>query len=179
MGWTSYRATEWKNGQIDRLAQCRKEFGSEPNWGTILKDCIVGSTYYAAIKLTKTQEVFGLVILTSVRDYEFSYKDMDETVGPYCFDCPNSILKLLSPTDSQYALEWRERCKKKAEQKKKLAKASLIKFIVRGDGWSHYNDGDICILNKWNWRKAKWVDETRLVGWTSSQILSQDFEVIK
>ena len=43
---------------------------------------------------------------------------MDETVGPSQAECPQSILKLLSPTDSQWANEWRERCRENAKKKK-------------------------------------------------------------
>lgn len=34
--------------------------------------------------------------------------------------CPASILSLLSPTDSEYANSWRERCRKNIEAKKIL-----------------------------------------------------------
>lgn len=44
MGWTEYGATHWKNGQIDRRAECRAYFDRNEKWGTLLKDAMVGTT---------------------------------------------------------------------------------------------------------------------------------------
>lgn len=141
MGWTSYHASYYKrNGSVDRKAECDAYFLEGLNRGhyEVLKSAIVGSVYYAAVRHLKryvgrdengqdiykdvvNEPVFAVVFLTQTdsKDYfNFSYKDMSEDMGPYDCDCPVSILKLLSPTDSEWALEWRERCKKRAEQKK-------------------------------------------------------------
>lgn len=117
MGWTSYFATHYKDGKIDRLAECRTEFGKDPNY-YICKDCMHGTTYYAAVANLKTGNVFALIVLTSVKNDEFYYKDMDETCGPTKCDCPKSILDLLSETDNEYALNWRKRCLENIERKK-------------------------------------------------------------
>ena len=141
MGWTSYCApTKYKNGRhiIDRKEECDKIFNQDMvtydsnkviGKYEVLKSAMVGSTYYAAIKQTRfateTEEensiVFAVVCLTSTNlkeYYNFSYKDMDETCGPYQFDCHKSILDLLSPTDNEYALEWRNRCYEVLKEKK-------------------------------------------------------------
>lgn len=118
MGWTSYFARYYKNnGEVDRLAECRTEFGRDSNY-CIRKDCMHGTTYYAAVENLKTGNVFALIVLTSVKDDEFYYKDMDETCGPTKCDCPKSILDLLSETDNEYALNWRKRCLENIERKK-------------------------------------------------------------
>ena len=96
--------------KIDRLEECRKEFGRQPSWATIVKDALVGTTYYAAMKDTKTNEVWGLVALTDIDNGEFGYKDMSEDMCPYYFDCPIEILELLSPTENENAIEWRKCC---------------------------------------------------------------------
>lgn len=44
MGWTYYGATQYKNGKIDRLKECRDEFGTYTKWATIVKDALVGTT---------------------------------------------------------------------------------------------------------------------------------------
>src|SRR3546814_10831371 len=36
---------------------------------------------------------------------------MSENMGPCEADCPAAILELLSPTDHEYALDWRARCR--------------------------------------------------------------------
>ena len=94
---------------------------------TPIKICRVGSTWYAAVKATPSQPpsdftlspdgtyTFAAVILTSIKKGEWGYKDMDETMGPSASQCPKSILKLLSPTTSTYANNWRERCQRNAE----------------------------------------------------------------
>ena len=114
MGWTGYQATKYKNGQIDRKAECDALFEN----GNVLKSAMVGSIYYAAVRY-KDNKIGAVVIRTSVDKGEFYYKDMDETMNPYYYDCPASILKLLTPTDSEYALEWRKTCAEKQEQNKK------------------------------------------------------------
>ena len=54
---------------------------------------------------------------------------MGESSGPCEDHCPASILSLLSPTDSEYANNWRERCRKNIEAKKDPH--ALKKFTCR------------------------------------------------
>lgn len=154
MGWTSYHATHYKNGKIDRKAECDAYFLEGLNRGfyEVLKSSMVGSTYYAAIKPLKKsggkdengkyiyvdipkeeQYVFAVVFLTSTdsKDYfNFSYKDMDETCGPCYYDCPKGILDLLTPIESEWANKWRKACYENHEQKKKNNANSLSKLPV-------------------------------------------------
>lgn len=167
MGWTSYHATYYaKNGNIDRKAECDAYFMEGLNRGhyRVEKSTLVGSVYYAAVRILKRvakddsgqyirladnqylyedipveeQKVFGTVFLTSVNNndyYNFSYKDMDESMGPCYYDCPESILKLLSPTDSEYALNWRASCREQTSAKKRLNAAPIgtaIHFFLSG-----------------------------------------------
>lgn len=106
MGWTY----SFIYGTTDRLELCRNQFGSQPSWATIIKDAIVDDVYYAAMKDTETGTIWGLVVLTDIYNGEFGYKDMSEDMLPYYFDCPKEIIKLLSPTNNEYANQWRQRC---------------------------------------------------------------------
>ena len=45
--------------------------------------------------------------------YVFGYKDMSETMGPYSYDCPASILDLLDPPANDYAAKWRDSCRQR------------------------------------------------------------------
>ena len=129
MGWTWQRAKFYKpNGSIDRKAEC-DALCSWTNAKTgghceVLKSAMVGSTWYGACKLSLPDTepiVFAGIFLTSVckRDYyDFGYKDMDETVGPCQCNCPKSILDLLTPTDSEWANQWRETCRANIASKK-------------------------------------------------------------
>lgn len=133
MGWTSYHASFYKNGKIDRKAECDSIMNCDMvgNKGRyeVLKSAMVGSTYYAAVKKTifktgakpEKESVFGVVMLTSVNNkdhFNFSYKDMDESAGPGYYDCPKGILDVLTPTEYEWAKEWRERCYENIKKKK-------------------------------------------------------------
>ena len=158
MGWTSYHATHYKNGKVDRKAECDAYFTEGLNEGfyRLEKSTMIGSVYYAAVTGLKRynegkkedvpkdeQHTFGVVFLTSVDSkdyYNFSYKDMDETCGPFCYDCPESILKLLSPTTSEFAQKWRDGCRKHRKLRKALNDlpvGSVIE-IERVDGTKRY-----------------------------------------
>ena len=122
MGCVSYHVdTDIKNGKLffDRKKECdevlNRGIGKEHK---ILKSAMVGSTYYAAVQTPKSDkdyEIWAAIFLTSfdrsLTD-NFAYKDMDETMGPstpYC-KCPVSILKLLTETTNEAAVEWRKKC---------------------------------------------------------------------
>ena len=38
---------------------------------------------------------------------------LTETMGPYSYDCPASILDLLGPPGNEYAANWREACRQR------------------------------------------------------------------
>jgi hypothetical protein len=120
---------------------------------------MVGSVYYAAVQnLVRytgkdadgspvyvkipdiERETWAAVFLTKTdaRDYyNFCYKDMSEDMGPAEASCPASILRLLSPTDSEWANEWREKCRKHIDEKKNpnalsnLPVGTVIQYVRR------------------------------------------------
>lgn len=202
MGWIEYRATYFKKGKIDRKAECDTLFSDSCE---VVKSSMVGSVYYAAIRSLKRykrdendnivydengekiteeipqseQEIFAAIILTGTRDnYWFAYKGMDETCGPYAYDCPIGILKLLTETKSEYALEWRRKCYEKHEKKKnsigKLPIGTKIKFTK--------HDGKEIILTKhspgYQFKTPFWVNES---NWTyyKKKYIPENFEVLE
>lgn len=211
MGWTSYHATHYKKGNIDRKAECDAYWEEGLNRGhfEVVKSTIKGSVYYAAVKPLKKcigknekgeyqytdiplseQKIFGVVFLTSTDSkdyYNFSYKDMDETVGPCYYDCPKSILDILSPTDSEYAIKWREKCYEQIEKNKNpdalnnLPEDTIIEVIMP---WKtkYYKEGDIVQLQKIKWGKRfKWFVKNRSVYFTQSLMksLQDHYKIIK
>lgn len=82
-------------------------------------------------------EVWCLVVLmhtsrTRGAYFNFTYKDLSDAMGPGEDSCPDRILDLLTPTTSEYANEWRQRCRKRNErerQAKRLAPGSVIEFV--------------------------------------------------
>ena len=120
MGWTGYCATHYKNGKIDRKAECDAYFMEGLNRGNfkVLKSTMKGAVYYAAIQnMVKYDgkdengediytpidngKVWAAIFLTSVENSMFYYKNMDETYGPDYYDCPKSILNLLTPSQGK------------------------------------------------------------------------------
>ena len=169
MGWTSYHATHYKNGKVDRKAECDEKF----NWAddyrevSVLKSAMVGNTYYAAVKATKDEfsQVHAVVCLTSTdsKDYfNFAYKDMDETMGPFKYDCPKGILDLLSPTDNEYALEWRKACRENLARKKSATSLNNLPVgtrirVVMPFNTNYFKEGQVVILEK---RVKPWSNRT-------------------
>lgn len=94
-----------------------------------------------------------------MKDYfNFSYKDMCESAGPYRYNCPKGILDLLTATDNEYAINWRNKCRENIQKKKeKLTKGTLpIGSIIR---FKKYN-GEIVVLEKmhamYQFRRSWW-----------------------
>ena len=202
MGWTSYHVDKtYKNGKpfIDRKAECDKMFISDAvSWKThevigryeLLKSAMVGSTHYAAVRKTifatetepESVKVFAAVTLTKVDNkdyYNFAYKDMDESVGPCECKCPKAILDLLTPTEYEYAKEWRKRCYENLKKKKdsnalgNLPIGSVIKCTLNGKE---------IVLEKhapaYQFRRAFWklVDEASYIP---AKHIPNNYEVVK
>ena len=72
MGWTSYFATHYKNGKIDKKAELDEMFSRNQK---ILKSQMVGSTYFAAVQDESTKETWAAIVLTQTQNGEFFYKD--------------------------------------------------------------------------------------------------------
>jgi hypothetical protein len=211
MGWTSYHATHYKKGNIDRKAECDAYWEEGLNRGhfEVVKSTIKGSVYYAAVKPLKKcigknekgeyqytdiplseQKIFGVVFLTSTDSkdyYNFSYKDMDETVGPYYYDCPKSILDILSPTDNEHAIKWREKCYEQIKKNKdpdalnNLPEDTIIEVIMPWET-KYYKEGDIVQLQKIKWGKRfKWFVKNRSVYFTQRLMksLQDHYKIIK
>ena len=113
------------------------EDGSRRGLRLLASSCPGNRTYYAAVQ-EMADGVPGtvLAIVCLVRwnprshdGHQFGYKDMTETMGPCEADCPAAILDLLSPTDNQYALDWRARCRASLERRaRKLADGDRIRL---------------------------------------------------
>jgi hypothetical protein len=96
------------------------------------------STYYGAVEKTSKKsgerEVFAVIILVRFnrsQEYNFSYKAMDETEGPYQTKCPEKILKLLTPTNNKHANDWRKACWDRINDKKnrpKIEKDMVLEY---------------------------------------------------
>ncbi|WP_454276901.1 DUF6927 domain-containing protein [Roseovarius sp. MBR-154] len=95
----------------------------------LVKACKVGSTWYAAAKVTSIDGspvedttyvtdadgsiTFGAVFLTRYDDGCWGYKDMEESAGPNESRAPLGLIELLSDLkdEGSYAQDWRKRCR--------------------------------------------------------------------
>jgi hypothetical protein len=77
---------------------------------------------YYAVEDIATGEVFAVVGLSSRREGWVYTKLVDEGMGPNERACPKSILNLLTPTDSEYAKNWREECRQELARKARQPK---------------------------------------------------------
>lgn len=106
MGWDYHNEL----APYDRRAICRRQIG---NGYKVVKDAVVGTTYYAAVKSPHDGKVNAVIILTKIDNNSwcnFGMKFMDEEMAPFARNCPRSVLDVLSPTDNEYAIEWRQGC---------------------------------------------------------------------
>lgn len=140
MGWTlTYRKPgESLKEFFSREFDFRREDGS---YGKVLDCAVVNlTTAYLAYErgdAAGNREVFGIVCLLRYGPgvYDLGYKDMDEAEGPYHYNCPERILRLLTPTDNEHARRWREKCwenirarEARRKARPKLAKGMVIEF---------------------------------------------------
>jgi len=136
MGWTSFADNGLSTGEI-----CTREFTSTNPAGdrwSIVDQSTRGAVWYAIGRLDRVDQppvFYGLVWLTSRKRGEFSYKDMDESCGPYYWDMPARLLDQLdklSPNPGQSAIDWRAKCRAKLaakrKPKQKLAPGQIVKF---------------------------------------------------
>lgn len=67
---------------------------------------------YLAILNKVTNKIGARIIIyeKNLNTGEVFFKEMTENEGPYYYDAPKKLIKLLSPTDNEYAREWREKC---------------------------------------------------------------------
>lgn len=120
----------------------------------VLDSALVNLTeFYAAVEMvnkeTGDRRVWAAMVkITFIRSKRqfyggpenFCYKDMDESMGPYYHNCPERILKLLTPTEYAYAQSWRAECWAKIEAKKARPKNKRGTCLLYG--------GDVFVLEE-------------------------------
>lgn len=150
MGWTVlYRSNSPKNYAeekkvIQELFQPEEKF-------EIVQMSKNGSVWYVACRMKQVegQPVFATIIKTSMKNGEFGYKDMDETMHPYYYGAPLSLINKLTPTDNARANEWRNKVRQRHAEEKKLRASNVLTngMKVNVDGmFDKYNGKDITEL---------------------------------
>lgn len=147
MGWTFTHKPE----SMPIKAFFEEKFNCDNEHGTwVVLDCAVVRlcTAYLAIRwLNKTiqqENVVGVVCHLAYRRsdyYNFGYKDVCETSGPCASEAPKRILELLSPTDEEWALQWRARCWEKIQKNQARPRLSKGKIIRHKTQALTFRDG--------------------------------------
>lgn len=193
MGWSGSLATRFKNGRVDRKAEVDALFDwqNEQRKVSVVASRMKGTTYYGAIRsqdlTTHKDDIVGVVVLTRIdrRDGYFMTKVMEETAGPYYYEAPKSILKQLSPTTDENAIQWRQQCWKLAKGPKlsSCKEGDVIEFTLPYDTRLH-KKGEVIRLQKrlaisrpYGRNTCRWKEVDSGIIWPSS-LIPKVFEVV-
>jgi hypothetical protein len=110
MGWTSFSMHESIKEWF------KKKWKSDNRYKVLDSALVKRNTMYGAIKNIETNEIFCAIFLIrwSNNYCNFSYKDMTEFVSPCEIECPERIMKLLTPLNDKdnindLARKWRNK----------------------------------------------------------------------
>lgn len=122
MGWTF---THRERGTTD-LDWFRRQFGTGYE---LIDGMTVGRTFYGAVRDEDGKVSAAVILINRNRgEFNFGYKDMTEAMGPGEARCPERILDQLTPTDSEYANEWRARCREHNARQAKVKVGTRIRL---------------------------------------------------
>lgn len=183
MGWTSIprKLTEQEKREI-----IFEDFNYQKQDGDVITKVSVldyskkGNVYYFAYQIItqnvidtfhKSVKVIAGVALTENKKDGFYYKIMDETVGPYYYDCPEKILKLLTKPENEHSANWRKECRK-MHSKHKIVKGTMVKFKEP----IKFNNGHLQSEFIFESHSTFWANgmKYRVSGWKN-----RDFEIIE
>lgn len=142
-------------GNYESPSKVKEEILRElpPESYTILK---IASTNYGrhlwiAAENPKTTERFILFFLMNGSRGSYAYKPMDESMGPYEYDCPLALLNLVESSEpvNEYAKNWRAKVRA-FHAKKSRAFTAGQKVTIFGEPYT--------IEKKYN--KASWLVRT-------------------
>ncbi len=100
---------------------------------TILDKALVGNNLWIAYETPEGKKFIALYLLSGRGGEGYGYKDMDETMGPYYYDCPLRLLKV-APYNNTFlnvsSFEWRE--KVVAFHAEKARRRAILKALKPG-----------------------------------------------
>ena len=97
----------------------------------LLDRAVVNSHVYSLVEYVKDGNVGRVIKIDHVKrdGCQWSHHPMDESWGPYAWDCPERILKQSTQMD-KISIKWREQCRTK--RRDKAARLKLIKELTNG-----------------------------------------------
>ncbi|MAM55833.1 MAG: hypothetical protein CMN25_00655 [Salinicola sp.] len=142
MGWTVPYTTTSR----DELVRHIFDEHNEPGRFEIIDHSLRGNVLYLLYFKPEQNYRFITVYLLSgpspcsrrEGDRGWGYKDMDESMHPYYYDCPERLLKQ-SDVQSEFAVAWREACRQhrlKIKRQKTLASEMPAGTVIQmAAGW--------------------------------------------
>ena len=180
MGWTG---TQWHGSgtRKDFLIHEFKQGNDTHSWwisDLSMRGAVCYCISWSEDKATGDRKHEGMVILTEKRKNDphwIYYKEMGESVLPYYFDAPVSLINKLNQLGEPYndnARQWRDRCLENAQRAKiKVELGTIIeflkpmKFVGRGGSFEEskfvvcewrgrksfrtHSTGQLCLIPKW------------------------------
>lgn len=180
MGWWGREIYPCPQGK-DRLQYMITEEGlndeDETHRWEVVDAVLRGSTAYAAVKRTVKAtgefKIFAVVMLSSYgRDHYLMIKSMDESQGPYAYNCPKRIIERLTPTDSEYALRWRAACLDQKRKKNALGNLPIGTVIQLKNPQQ-----SVLVIQKWRGRRS-YIDPDWRHRATPKVIQSWGFDIL-
>ena len=106
MGWDSIEGAT-RADVIREVTRPRPD----SNWAMI-RHCVVDNVIYGIVEVTRPgqppERFIDVVLIDEDPGFGWALKRMDESVGPYAYDCPLEYLDEV-PSPGGYADEWRAR----------------------------------------------------------------------
>lgn len=183
MGWYAYDISTSPKEEMDRILtweEKEESTGELLSSNKVLRSCMKGMTYYAAVERYDKGKDSRVIAAVALVNYSpkakygkanFAYKLMSEDMGPCRYECPETILDLLTPTDNEYALSWRnlnrdqiKLRKEKVKKLKKVKEGQKIRFESMYNYSIGIKTGDIVTLIKrgsdyyysiYRWKKSQ------------------------
>ena len=139
MGWTSCHNPFNTVDEFfrDQFTRTHDKDGNQiffPQGKGVLKNI---REYYLPVYKANEDRYFMFVALVDLKPkdgFDICYKDMDESMGPFYYNCPESLLKIVeqSPPRNEDAAEWRAKVRQRIDREKQLKvdlkEGAVVKF---------------------------------------------------
>lgn len=111
------------------------------------------SEVYIAMRSRRTNDVFVVIGFVQVhKGASYSSKEFSEDSGVYWYNCPERILKLLTPATTNYAQHWRDQCWQQVHRRKELTLREGLQLIN-----ATYPEHTVTLLRKAAGRSNSWI----------------------
>ena len=129
MGWTYTRRPQHvsvTNFIQNRVLTWTPTALEAPVYRVLAIELVGEAEIYAAVETTQhngDRKVWAAVVIIDQLDdgeHNLGYKDLEESMLPYYYNCPKHILDMLTETDDPQANEWRTKCRETIDRQPAL-----------------------------------------------------------